>query len=99
MARRSRNRRRSASRPRGRGGSAGGGDGGSSGGSTLYPGVYVEETSSGTRPIEGVGTSTAGFVGSAPDTPVPLWRRARPLLLVAAGVAAVVLWRRSRTDP
>lgn len=30
----------------------------------LHPGVYVEEVSSGVRPIEGVGTSTAGFVGS-----------------------------------
>ena len=29
----------------------------------LHPGVYVEEHSSGVRPIEGVGTSTAGFVG------------------------------------
>lgn len=29
----------------------------------LHPGVYVEEVSSGVRPIEGVGTSTAGFVG------------------------------------
>lgn len=31
-----------------------------------YPGVYVEETPAGARPIEGVGTSTAGFVGTAP---------------------------------
>lgn len=30
------------------------------------PGVYVDEVSSGARPIEGVGTSTAGFVGSTP---------------------------------
>lgn len=29
----------------------------------LHPGVFVEEVSSGVRPIEGVGTSTAGFVG------------------------------------
>ncbi|GAB3764848.1 hypothetical protein GCM10028796_20800 [Ramlibacter monticola] len=29
----------------------------------LHPGVYVEEKSSGVRPIEGVSTSTAGFVG------------------------------------
>lgn len=29
----------------------------------LHPGVYVEEKSSGVRPIEGVGTSTAAFVG------------------------------------
>lgn len=33
----------------------------------LSPGVYVEEIDSGARPIEAVGTSTAGFVGTAPD--------------------------------
>lgn len=33
----------------------------------LTPGVYVEEVSTGARPIEAVGTSTAGFVGVAPD--------------------------------
>lgn len=33
----------------------------------LSPGVYVEEVSSGPRPIEAVGTSTAGFVGVAPN--------------------------------
>ena len=31
----------------------------------LHPGVYIEETSSGIRPIEGVSTSTAAFVGIA----------------------------------
>jgi hypothetical protein len=30
------------------------------------PGVYIEETPAGARPIEGVGTSTAGFVGASP---------------------------------
>jgi len=30
------------------------------------PGAYVEEVSSGSRPIEAVGTSTAAFVGEAP---------------------------------
>ncbi len=30
-----------------------------------YPGVYVEEISSGVRPIEGVSTSTAAFIGIA----------------------------------
>ncbi|HKY01861.1 MAG TPA: phage tail sheath subtilisin-like domain-containing protein [Burkholderiales bacterium] len=29
----------------------------------LHPGVYVEEKSSGVKPIEGVGTSTAAFIG------------------------------------
>ena len=33
----------------------------------LTPGVYIEEISTGPRPIEAVGTSTAGFVGIAPD--------------------------------
>ncbi len=33
----------------------------------LTPGVYVEEVSSGPRPIEGVGTSCAAFLGFAPD--------------------------------
>jgi hypothetical protein len=36
-----------------------------------YPGVYIEETPSGARPIEGVGTSTAGFVGTAPKRAKP----------------------------
>jgi phage tail sheath protein FI len=38
----------------------------------LAPGVYVEEISSGARPIEGVGTSTAGFVGPAARGPIRL---------------------------
>jgi uncharacterized protein len=33
----------------------------------LCPGVYMEEVSTGARPIEAVGTSTAGFVGIAPN--------------------------------
>jgi phage tail sheath protein FI len=36
----------------------------------LTPGVYVEEVSSGSRPIEGVGTSVAAFVGFAEKGPV-----------------------------
>ena len=31
------------------------------------PGIYVEEVPGGARPIGAVGTSTAGFVGVAPD--------------------------------
>lgn len=34
------------------------------------PGVYVEEVSSGVKPIEGVGTSTAAFVGIAEKGPI-----------------------------
>jgi uncharacterized protein len=39
----------------------------------LAPGVYIEEISSGPRPIEGVSTSTAGFFGETergPTTPI-----------------------------
>ena len=36
----------------------------------LTPGVYVEEVPSQSKPIEGVGTSVAAFVGLAPGGPV-----------------------------
>ena len=36
----------------------------------LSPGVYVDEFDSGGRPIEGVGTGTAGFIGLAEKGPV-----------------------------
>jgi phage tail sheath protein FI len=36
----------------------------------LSPGVYVEEVSSGSKPIEGVGTAVAAFVGMAPKGPL-----------------------------
>ena len=36
----------------------------------LSPAVYVEEISSGVKPLEGVGTSTAGFVGLATKGPI-----------------------------
>ncbi len=36
----------------------------------LSPGVYVEEVDRGSKPIEGVGTSLAGFVGFAAKGPV-----------------------------
>jgi uncharacterized protein len=32
----------------------------------LHPGVYVQEESSGAKPIEGASTSTAAFIGTAP---------------------------------
>ena len=35
----------------------------------LSPGVYMEEVSSGSKPIEGVGTAVAGFVGFAAKGP------------------------------
>jgi uncharacterized protein len=37
--------------------------------SYLSPGVYVEEVEAGARPIEGVGTAVAAFVGLAADGP------------------------------
>ena len=36
----------------------------------LHPGVYVEEIPSGSKPIEGVGTSTASFVGYTTKGPI-----------------------------
>ena len=36
----------------------------------LHPGVYIEEIPSGSKPIEGVGTSTAAFVGYATKGPI-----------------------------
>lgn len=36
----------------------------------LSPGVYVEEFDSGGKPMEGVGTSTAGFIGAAQKGPI-----------------------------
>ena len=36
----------------------------------LYPGVYVEEVNTGTKPIEGVSTSTVGFLGVAERGPI-----------------------------
>lgn len=38
--------------------------------SYLTPGVYVEEVPSQSKPIEGVGTSVAAFVGMAPGGPI-----------------------------
>jgi len=35
----------------------------------LSPGVYIQEVDSGTRPIEGVGTACAAFIGMAPNGP------------------------------
>ena len=36
----------------------------------LAPGIYIEEFDSGVKAMEGVGTSTAGFVGLAERGPV-----------------------------
>jgi phage tail sheath protein FI len=64
-------------------------------GSYLSPGVYVEELSSGSRPIEGVGTAVAAFVGLAEAGPVVMMLRAVTLACLAVLVVAVVRRRRS----
>ncbi len=45
----------------------------------LYPGVYVEEIDTGNKPIEGVSTSTVGFLGIAERGPV------KPTLVTSFG--------------
>ena len=54
------------------------------------PGVYGEEVLSGARPIEGVGTAVAAFVGLAPPNP----KRAAAAVLVVAMVVWAVRRRR-----
>ena len=82
--------------------SKGKGKGSSAGGQYLSPGVYVEEIESGARPIEGVGTSTAGFVGFPPDIPeVPRkrhrGRKVAVVVILAVGAAlAVRAWRQAQ---
>lgn len=53
----------------------------------LHPGVYVEEIASGVRPIEGVSTSTAAFIGVADKGQVPQilsdGRRVPPLMVTS----------------
>jgi len=59
----------------------------------LSPGVFVEERDSGDRPIEAVGTSTAGFVGLAPDPaagvgeaiPIDNWTQFQKMFVGAKG--------------
>jgi len=60
---------------------------GRSSGRYRSPGVYVEEVPSGARPIEGVGTSVAAFVGMARRAPL---RTAAGILVLAAVTVAAV---------
>lgn len=46
----------------------------------LAPGVYVEEVDTGSKPIEGVSTSTAGFVGVTERGPIDV-----PILVTSTG--------------
>ena len=54
----------------------------------LHPGVYVREISSGVRPIEGVSTSTAAFLGVTDKGPLPggklpSGKAARPVMVTS----------------
>jgi uncharacterized protein len=54
----------------------------------LHPGVYVQEVPSAVRPIQGVSTSTAAFIGAAdkgpiPGTILPNGRMAQPVLVTS----------------
>jgi phage tail sheath protein FI len=54
----------------------------------LHPGVYVVEIPSGVRPIEGVSTSTAAFIGMTdkgplPGTKLPSGRAAGPVMVTS----------------
>jgi len=54
----------------------------------LHPGVYVQEVPSAVRPIEGVSTSTAAFIGVAdkgpvPGTIAPNGRMAQPVMITS----------------
>lgn len=58
----------------------------------LAPGVYVEEVDSGSKPIEGVSTSTAGMVGVTERGPLDV-----PILVT--GVGEFRRWFGERLDP
>jgi phage tail sheath protein FI len=54
----------------------------------LHPGVYVQEVPATVKPIAGVGTSTAAFIGIAdkgpvPGTKLPTGKMAQPLLVTS----------------
>ena len=46
----------------------------------LAPAVYIEEVDTGSKPIEGVSTSTAGMIGLTERGPVDI-----PILVTSAG--------------
>jgi phage tail sheath protein FI len=58
----------------------------------LSPGVYVEEVPASSRPIEGVGTAIAAFVGFAAEGPLSTPERRAAALLVAGAAFAVTVW-------
>jgi phage tail sheath protein FI len=76
------------------GGKKRGGKRGAKRGSWLSPGVFVEEVPAGSRPIAGVGTAVAAFVGLDPPNPA---RTAAVGLVVVAVVAVAVRVVRARS--
>src|SRR5215207_1387298 len=58
----------------------------------LSPGVYVEEVDTGSKPIEGVSTSTAGMIGVTERGPVGV-----PIFVT--GVGEFTRWFGERLDP
>jgi len=63
----------------------------------LHPGVYVQEVPSAVKPIEGVSTSTAAFIGVAdkgpvPGTLLPTKRPAQPVLVTGFTDAVGSQW-------
>jgi hypothetical protein len=58
----------------------------------LAPAVYVEETDTGSKPIEGVSTSTAGMLGVTERGPANV-----PILIT--GIAEFARWFGERLDP
>src|ERR1051325_4639165 len=60
----------------------------------LSPGVYVEEVPSAIKPIAGVSTSTAAFIGIIPDSyPVPPSLQVSGEKVIADGTERVQLTR------
>ncbi len=60
----------------------------------LAPGVYVEEIEIGAKPIEGVSTSTAGFVGMAEKGPID-----KPVLITSWGQFVETFGRYTSESP
>ena len=64
------------------------------------PGVYVEEVPSRNKPIEGVSTSTAAFVGLAPGGPlnrpvqISNWSQFERITPIPQTRATVLSWNR-----
>jgi phage tail sheath protein FI len=62
----------------------------------LSPGVYVEEVPSTSRPLEGVGTSIAAFIGLPYEGPFKTPLRVAACVGLVAVILTVVRQRRAR---